>query len=163
MAEELTIIRIIDAPIEEVWKAWTEPERVMRWWGPKHFTSPVSRIDLREGGKYLFSMQSPEGQIFWSTGVYRKIVPLERIEFTDSFADEQGNVVPPSRYGMDDFPMETQATVLFEEYEDNKTRLTVRQSGVPAGEMFDNSRAGWNESLDKLETSLQELRAKEVR
>ena len=74
--KELTITRIFDAPRELVWKAWTEPGRMMRWWGPKGFTSPVCKIDLRVGGEYLNAMRSPEGQEFWSKGVYREIVAL---------------------------------------------------------------------------------------
>jgi uncharacterized protein YndB with AHSA1/START domain len=56
------ITRLFDAPRELVWKAWTEPERVMHWWGPIGFTSPVSRIDLRVGGKYHSCMRSPDGK-----------------------------------------------------------------------------------------------------
>ena len=59
---ELVVTRIFDAPVELVWKAWTEPERVMRWWGPKGYTSPAASIDFRVGGKYLWAMRSPEGQ-----------------------------------------------------------------------------------------------------
>jgi uncharacterized protein YndB with AHSA1/START domain len=91
---ELIITRVFDAPRELVWKAWTEPERVKQWWGPRGFTSPFCKIDLRVGGSYLFSMRSPDGQDFWSTGVYREIIPQERIVATGSFADEKGNVVP---------------------------------------------------------------------
>ncbi|SNQ61723.1 SRPBCC family protein [Candidatus Methanoperedens nitratireducens] len=54
-------------------------ERVKRWWGPKGFTSPVCKIDLRAGGEYLNTMRSPEGQEFWSKGVYREIVAPERL------------------------------------------------------------------------------------
>jgi uncharacterized protein YndB with AHSA1/START domain len=116
--QELVITRLFDAPREQVWKAWTEPERVKRWWGPKGFTSPVSRIDLRVGGAYLSCMRSPEGRDFWSTGIFREIVPLERIVCTDSFADEKGNVVPATHYGMSpDFPLELQVTATFEEQE----------------------------------------------
>jgi uncharacterized protein YndB with AHSA1/START domain len=60
--DELTITRIIDVPRELVWKAWTEPGLIMRWWGPKNFTSPVSKIDLRVGGKYLNCMRGPDGK-----------------------------------------------------------------------------------------------------
>ena len=52
--EDLVVTRIIDAPIELVWKAWTDPELIMRWWGPKYYTSPSCKIDFREGGKYIF-------------------------------------------------------------------------------------------------------------
>lgn len=159
--EGMTISRIFDAPVEEVWRAWTVPERVMRWWGPKGFTSPVAKIDLREGGKYLLSMRSPDEEMFWSTGVFRKIVPLKQLAYTDSFADEEGNVVPGSYYGMDAFPDETHITLLFEELGANKTKLTITQDGVPAGELFDASLAGWNESLDKLEQSLKEVKERQ--
>jgi len=74
--EELFITRIFDAPGELLWKAWTEPESVKRWWGPKNFTSPFAKIDLRVGGTYLYCMRSPEGQDFWSTGVYREIIRI---------------------------------------------------------------------------------------
>lgn len=122
---ELTITRIFDAPRDLLWKAWTEPERVIRWWGPKGFTSPVCKIDLRIGGSYLFCMLSPDGEDFWSTGVYREIVPPAKIVCTDSFADEDGNVVPATYYDMgDDFPLELQITVSFEEH-DGKTKMTL--------------------------------------
>jgi len=147
---ELFLTRSFDAPRELVWKAWTEPERFMRWWGPQGFTSPVCKIDLRVGGKYLNCMRSPEGQDYWSTGVYREIAPRERIVFTDSFADEKGNVVPASYYGMPgDWPLELMVTVTFEEYYGG-TRMILRHEGIPAGTMSDNTRAGWNESFDKL-------------
>ena len=147
---ELVITRIFDAPREQVWKAWTEPEHTKRWWGPKGFTSPVSRIDLRVGGKYLNCMRSPEGRDFWSTGVYREIVPLERIVCTDSFADENGSVVPAMHYGMGpDFPLEMLVTVTFEELEGG-TKLTLRHAGIPEGRMSELTEAGWKESFDKL-------------
>lgn len=153
---EIVITRIFDAPRELVWKAWTDPERVKRWWGPKGFTAPVCKIDLRVGGKYLYCMRSPEGKDYWSTGVYREIVPLERIVSTDSFADEKGNVVPASYYGMSgEWPLELLVTVTFEEHE-GRTRLTLRHVGFPAGENSKLAQQGWNESFDKLAESLQQ-------
>lgn len=147
---ELVITRIFDAPRELVFKAWTECEHLQRWWGPKGFTAPFCKIDLRVGGKYLFCMRSPESKDFWSTGVYREIVQLERLVCTDSFADAEGNVVPATHYGMGaDFPLETQVTVTFAEHE-GKTQMTLRHVGIPMGMMRDMSNAGWNESLDKL-------------
>lgn len=106
---ELVITRVFDAPRELVWKAWTEPEHMMRWWGPKDFTCSHCEIDLSVGGKYLNCMRGPAGTDFdrdyWSTGIYREIVQLKRIVYTDSFADENGNVVPATHYGMSaDFP-----------------------------------------------------------
>ena len=153
---ELIITRVIDAPRELVWRAWTNPAYLTRWWGPKNFTSPSGTIDLRVGGKYLFCMRSPEGKDFWSTGIYKEIVPFERIVCTDSFADEKGNVVPASHYGMpgDDWPMELLVTVTFEDA-GKKTRMTLRHIGIPAGEMGKMAGQGWNESFDKLADSLK--------
>ena len=147
---DLIITRLFDSPRDLVWKAWTEPRRVMRWWGPKGFTSPVSRIDLRVGGEYLSCMRSPEGKDFWSKGVFREIAPPERLVMTDSFADENGNTVPATHYGMSkDFPLELLITVVFEE-QDGKTKLTLRHAGMPPGAGSEGARQGWNESFDKL-------------
>jgi uncharacterized protein YndB with AHSA1/START domain len=152
---ELKIERIFDAPRELVWKAWTEPERIMRWWGPKDFTSPSCKIDFRVGGTYLFCMRWPHGSDLWSTGVYLEIVQLEKIVYTDSFADEKGNVVPATYYGFSgDFPMENQVTLIFEDI-DGKTKLTLIHEGLPAGEHRNNASIGWNQSLDKLAESIK--------
>ena len=153
--QELVITRIFDAPREHVWRAWTEPERLMRWWGPKGFTSPACKIDFRVGGKYLYCMRSPEGQDFWSTGTYREIAQPSLLVCTDSFADEEGNVVPATHYGMSpDFPLELQVAVTLAE-DGGKTRMTLRHVGIPAGEMSEMCEAGWNESFDKLAESLR--------
>lgn len=152
---ELVITRILDAPRELLWKAWTDPEMIKKWWGPKNFTAPVIKVDLRVGGKYLYCMRSPEGQDFWSTGVYHEIVPMERIVCTDSFADEKGNVMPASHYGMaGDWPSELVVTVTFEDH-DGKTKMTLKHVGLPAGTMSDLTSAGWNESFDRLADSLK--------
>jgi len=153
-AQALVIERVFDAPRELVWKAWTEPEPFMRWWGPKGFTTPVCKIDFRVGGVWLNCMRSPEGQDFWSTGVYREIVEPGRIVTTDSFADPDGDPVPASHYGItEDVPLEMLITVTFDEHE-GKTKMTLRHEGLPAGEMRDGAGQGWNESFDKLAETL---------
>jgi uncharacterized protein YndB with AHSA1/START domain len=155
--QELVITRIFDASRELVWNAWTKPEQIIRWWGPKGFTSPVSKIDLRVGGVYLNCMRSPEGKDFWSKGVFREIVAPERLVMTDSFADEKGNTVPASHYGLsDDTPLEMLITVIFEEH-DGKSKLTLKHSGIDGISATDreNMEQGWNESLDKLAESLR--------
>lgn len=154
-ARELVITRVFDAPRELVWRAWTDPEHLMRWWGPKDFTSPVCKMDFRVGGKYLFCMRSPEGKDFWSTGTYKEIIPLEKIVASDSFADSEGNVIPASQLGMPgEWPLELEITTTFEDLGDGRTRLTVHQVGVPV-EMVEMSDMGWNQSLDKLAESLK--------
>ena len=152
--QELFITRIFDAPRNHVWKAWTDPDLMKRWWGPKGFTSPYCEIDFRLGGKFLSSMRSPEGKEYWSTGVYREIIPLEKIVCTDSFADEKGNVVPATQYGMSaDIALEMLVTVTFDEHE-GKTTLALQHVGIPAGTDRDGAYVGWNQSLDKLAEAL---------
>ena len=151
---DVVLTRFFAAPREMVWRAWTEPEQLMQWWGPEHFTAPACTIDLRVGGRYHFCMRSPEGQEFWSTGVYREIVEPERLVCTDSFADAQGNIVPASHYGMPgDWPEALLVTVTLEDM-NGGTKLTLRQAGIPAGEMRKMTAAGWNGSFDKLAASL---------
>lgn len=156
--EELRIVREFDAPRELVWRAWTEPELIKRWWGPGPFTSPFASVDLRVGGKYLFCMRSPDGKDYWSTGVYREIVPQERVVNTDSFADEKGNVVPATYYGMSaDYPLELLVRVTFKARGD-KTEMTLVHTGFPSAPERDNARDGWSTSLDKLAEVLTQLR-----
>jgi len=151
---ELVITRIFDAPRELVWQAWTDPKQLVKWWGPKNFTAPAAKIDLRVGGKYLNCMRSPEGQDYWTTGIYREVVPPERLVYTDSFADADGNVVPGSHYGLgEDFPLEMLVTVTFEDVA-GKTKMTLKHVGLPES-MSDMTRTGWNESFDKLAESLK--------
>jgi uncharacterized protein YndB with AHSA1/START domain len=128
----------------------------MRWWGPKRFTSPSCTIDFRAGGKYLFCMRSPQGRDYWSAGVYREIVPVERIVYSDNFADEKGRTVPPSYYDFpdDNWPNELLVTVTFELFE-GKTKMTLCHAGFPDAHHSDLATLGWNESFDKLAQSLK--------
>src|SRR5512140_493447 len=107
----LVISRIIDAPLDLVWQAWTDPQHVMRWWGPQYWDSPSAKIDLREGGKYIFAMRAPQeqgGQVSYTAGVYKRIVPMELLEFTQGLSDQDGNPIDPAQAGMPpDFPKET--------------------------------------------------------
>src|SRR5512143_1660283 len=148
--ECLTITRTFDAPRERVWERWPEPSQYMCWWGPKDFTAPYARFDLRPGGTYLSCMRGPDGKDYWDTGKYEEIEDLEHILYTDSFADEHGNPVPPSYYGMPaDQPVEMAVEVRLEDI-GGKTRMTVEHCGLPGGEMIDQAKEGWNQSFDKL-------------
>jgi len=153
-ARELVITRAFRAPRRLVWKAWTDPVHFRRWWGPGTFTCPACAIDLRVGGTYRNCMRSPDGKDFWTTGEYLEIVPLERLVYTDHFADEHGNIVPPSHYGFPgDWTDQMVVTVTFEDL-NGGTKMTLRHTGLPAGELSAQTGMGWNESFDKLEQSL---------
>ena len=104
---DIVIYRVFNLPVNKVWKALTEAEQFKKWWGPKGFTCPSSKMEARVGGKYLNCMVSPEGKEYWSTGVVKELVPEKKLVVTDNFSDEKGNVKPASYYGMKgDWPKE---------------------------------------------------------
>ncbi|MEP7374986.1 MAG: SRPBCC domain-containing protein [Chitinophagaceae bacterium] len=151
---EIVIERVLNLPVSKVWKAWSEPESLKKWWGPKDFTCPSSNITFKKGGKYLNCMRSPDGEEFWSTGVYEEIIPRKKIVFTDSFADSKGNTISASEHNMPgDWPIELLITVNLEEV-NGKTVLTLQHQGIP-DEMYEDCIQGWNESFDKLEKNLK--------
>lgn len=146
----ITITRMFDAPRDSVWERWIDPNEYMCWWGPKDFTAPHADLDVREGGKFLVSMRAPDGKEYWDTGTYEEVIEKNRLVYRDSFADEHGNIVPASYYGMGpDKPLDMEVEVTLEDVE-GKTRLTLEHCGIPEGDMLDNARQGWNQSLDKL-------------
>ena len=146
----ITITRIFNAPREHIWRQWTDSDQFTCWWGPKDFTAPYTNMDLRVGGKYLYCMRSPEGKDYWGTGTYKEISEPNRIVYTDSFADEHGNVVPASYYGVvTDMPLELEVEITFEDML-GKTRMTLKHYGMTEKDMREMTKAGWNESFDKL-------------
>jgi uncharacterized protein YndB with AHSA1/START domain len=135
----LVITRIFDAPRHLVWKAWTEPERMVRWLGPRGFTTSVLKADFRPGGAYRFHMRSPEGTEHWQQGVYRELVEPERLVSTYAWADAAGKPTRP----------ETLLTVTFEE-EHEKTKLTLHQAVFESVTALDLHNGGWTSTLDRL-------------
>ncbi len=147
---DLVITRVFDAPRSLVFEAWTQPEHLMRWWAPKGCTTPHCKVDLRPGGVFHFCVRLPEGRDIWGIGIYREIVRPERIVYTDSFADANGNPVPPAHYGMSPgYPAETLVTVTFAE-QGGKTLLTLRHSLPGAFPERDGMQQGWTQMLDRL-------------
>jgi uncharacterized protein YndB with AHSA1/START domain len=152
---EIVINRTFKAKLDKVWKAWTDPQILMIWWGPKAFTTPVFKVDLRVNGKLLSCMRSPDRKDFWGTGVYKEIEPMTKLVYTDSFSDAEGNVVPAAHYGMSGkWPLELLVTVKFKEKGDD-TEMELVHAGIPDGTMSEMTKAGWNESFDKLEEYLE--------
>ena len=157
---DLIVTRTFDAPVELVWKAWTEPEYVMKWWGPDYFTSPSAKIDFREGGTSLVCMHAPQdfgGQDMYSTWVYQKIIPMERIEFIQNLADKDGNQIDPAQIGMPpEFPRDMRTVVTFTDLGNGKTEMTVTEYNMPTAdtELGKNAELGLNQSLDKMVVSL---------
>ncbi len=162
----VVITRTFNSPRELVWKAWTEPEMIMKWWGPEGFTSPSAKVDLQVGGKYIYAMQGPAGsewdRVMYSAGVYKEIVPHEKIVVTDYFSDAEGNMINPDQEGQDsNFPKEMTVTILFEEVEPGKTKLSIVYPKPETQEQFEAMKKsgmeeGWSTSLNKLEVALSQ-------
>ena len=81
----LILTRLIDAPREKVFKAWTDPDMMKQWFAPKPWTAPVVETDVRTGGSSLVVLRGPEGQEFPCPGVYLEVVPNKRLVFTDAY------------------------------------------------------------------------------
>ncbi len=137
------ITRLLDAPRELVFQAWTRPEHLMRWWGPADFTVTTCEVDFRAGGSYRFCIRSPDGKDFWLRGAYCRIAAPERLDFTCEVDDENGNLYA-----------EEFITVTLAEHA-GQTKLTLHiRIAWPAAEaaMLDRMKASWNRSLDRLAT-----------
>lgn len=151
--KEVKVTRIYKAPVELVWKAWTDPELVMRWWGPDRFTCPSAKIDFREGGTSVVSMKSPAefgGNEMYSIWHYKKIVPMKSIEFIQNLSDENGNKVHPIHVGMPpDFPEDIRTVVTFKDRGEGKTEMTVTEY-ADMGQMTEFAKLGLEQSLDKI-------------
>jgi uncharacterized protein YndB with AHSA1/START domain/predicted enzyme related to lactoylglutathione lyase len=151
-AHDLAVTRVLDAPVEEAWKAWTEPAYVMRWWGPTGFTSPLAELDVREGGTSLVCMRAPAeygGQDMYNTWTYRTVVPPERLEFELDFTDADRALLPDEAIPPG-VPRAVRHLVTLRAADGGRTELTVQEFGYGTAEARDVSRAGLEQCLDKM-------------
>lgn len=151
---EIVITRVFDAPRELVWKAWTEPEQVARWWGPEGFSTRVEELDLRPGGRTRYVMIAPDGAEYPVGGMYIEVVPGEKFVSTDEFGDD---FEPPEGI---DLPEGMVITCLFEDF-GNQTKLTLTVSHPTAEDRRKHEEmgvvGGWNSSFDCLDRHLAEV------
>ena len=154
--DAVVIERVVAAPIDLVWQLWTEAEHFRNWYGPQGFTIPVAEMDVRVGGRRLICMAAPDGQMkMWFTGEYREVAPTTRLVYTESMADEQGNVLSPAVMGMPPgTPETTEITVLLEDL-GAQTKMMMTHAGVPAGSP---GAAGWEMAFAKLADYVARLR-----
>jgi uncharacterized protein YndB with AHSA1/START domain len=157
---DFVISRVFDAPRELLWKAFTEPERMKQWWGPKGSTIVASKMDLRVGGTYHGAMRDPGGRVMWAKFVYREIAAPERLVWVHSFSDEAGGL---TRHPLSPtWPLELLTTVVFDEQPNGKTRLTLRWTPINAtaeeqktfDAAHDGMTQGWGGTFDQLATYL---------
>jgi uncharacterized protein YndB with AHSA1/START domain len=90
--KKITVTRSFDAPLDQVWDAWTDPTIREQWWAPKPYRAETKSMDFKEGGTWLYAMIGPKGDQQWSTESYDEIVPKERIISRDAFTDENGTI-----------------------------------------------------------------------
>jgi uncharacterized protein YndB with AHSA1/START domain len=153
---DFVITRVFDAPRDMVWKAFTDPEHMKHWWGPKGSTVLVSKMDLRVGGSYLGSLRDTSGNVMWGKFVYREIMPPQRLVWEHSFSDENGGL---TRHPLaPNWPLKLLTTVTFAEPRPGQTEVTLRWSPLDATDeerktfaaAHDGMRGGWGGSFDQL-------------
>jgi uncharacterized protein YndB with AHSA1/START domain len=118
---EIVLTRVLDAPRELVFDAFTDPEHIDEWWGPNGFTNTTRERDVRVGGVWRFTMHGPDGTDYPNRAVYREIVRPERIVYDHDADDDAGE---------DRFHV----TITFDDAGEGKTRLTMRMLFATAGE-----------------------------
>lgn len=140
---ELVLTRIIDAPREKLFRAWTDPELLKRWFAPLPWTTPAAELDVRPGGANLIVMRGPDGKEFPNRGVYLDVVENERLVFTDAYTSAW---IPSEKPFM--------TVLLTFEDEDGKTRYTarVRHWTVADREAHEKMgfHQGWGQCADQL-------------
>jgi uncharacterized protein YndB with AHSA1/START domain len=140
--KELTITRIIDAPLSLVWQAWTDEKQLAEWWGPKGFTNPVCEWKAQNNSKIYIEMKAPDGTIYPMNGVFTEVVKNEKLVFTAGALDQDGERL-----------FDILNTITFHE-ENGKTKIHLHfliSNIKPEGERhIAGQEMGWNLSLDKL-------------
>jgi uncharacterized protein YndB with AHSA1/START domain len=152
---EIVISRIFDAPRELVWQAWTDPLHVVKWWGPRGFSTTIRKMDFRVGGVWEHVMRGPDGANYPNKSTFKEIVPLERITYSHGGGREQG---PGASFT---------ATWTFETVDGGKTRLTGRMV-FPTAEARDlvvrefDAIEGGRQTLERLAEYLPEMQSRPV-
>jgi uncharacterized protein YndB with AHSA1/START domain len=138
-AHEITVVRVIDAPREEVWKAWTEPHQLARWWGPRGWSTPAENvtIDVRPGGiMRVTSLSDEDGAEMTTTGVFREVIEPERLAFEEASEDawHEG----------------AESVVTFADLGDGRTEMVLRSTIHTTDEMRVHAEAGMTSAVDRL-------------
>ena len=141
--KEMSLMRIINAPRQIVFKAWTDPGELAKWWGPEGFTNPVCKIDAKPGGTIHIDMKAPDGTVYPMDGEFHELVEPERLVFTSAALDKNGKRL-----------FEVLNTVTFID-QDGKTKLNLHAAVsniTDEGKQYiEGMNEGWNQSLDRLD------------
>ena len=147
----VTLTRILKAPRALVWQAWTDPEMLIEWWGPEHFTNPVVEGDIREGGVLRIVMRGPKGSPFDMDFPmfkrYREVVPGKKLVFENEPVGPDGQKL-----------IDALTIVTFSDHPDGtllEMTTTAKALSPMAVAMLEGMEAGWSQSFDKLRRMLE--------
>jgi uncharacterized protein YndB with AHSA1/START domain len=148
---ELVLQRVLNAPREKLWRCWTEPALVVKWFTPAPWKTVRAEMDVRPGGSSYVVMQSPEGQEFPNPGIYLEVVPHEKLVFTDAFTSAWVPSEKPFMTGI----------LTFEEAGLGKTRYTARVRHWTIADRETHEKmgfhTGWGIATDQLEALAKTL------
>lgn len=136
----LQITRVIGAPRDRVYAAWTDTETARKWWGPKDVQTEELVIEPRVGGKFRWQLRTPEGEGITAEGEFREVRPEAKLALTWRGTQD---VVEGAE--------ESVVSVEFREKDARTTELVLTHENLPSEESRDNHTEGWNSALDKLE------------
>jgi uncharacterized protein YndB with AHSA1/START domain len=140
---ELSLTRLINAPPEKVYRAWTEPELLKQWFAPRPWTTPRAELDVRPGGGNLIVMKGPGGQEFPNRGIYLEVVKNERLVFTDAYTESWEPSLKPFM-----------TVILTFEKHEGKTKYTARVRHWTVADRATHEKmgfhAGWGQCADQL-------------
>lgn len=154
---DIVITREFAAPRQLVWDVWTQPKHIEKWFGPKGFDTRVEKLEFEVGGRSVYVMTGPDGTEYPSNGVFKEIVPIEKIVTTDEFGDGFDEI--ESMKGKD-LPQGMVTTYLFYDITE-RTKLTIITSHPTVEDKKKHEAMGvvegWNSSLDKAEEYLAKI------
>ena len=152
---EVFIQRIVNAPRELVFDAWTDPEQLKRWYAPKDCTCHFKTIDSRVGGGFHGSIRHLDGRNNWFRAVYLEVVRPEKLVFTLARANEAGDHVTPAEVGMpQEWPDITLVTLTFEDL-GKQTRFTLQQTVDTDLATRTGALPSWLKMLDYMEEMIK--------
>jgi uncharacterized protein YndB with AHSA1/START domain len=158
-SKPFVISRTFKAPRDLVWKAWTERDRLMQWFGPKGMKMTFAELDFRVGGTFHYGLQMPKGDILYGKWIFKQITPTTKLVLHSGFADDKGNFV---RHPMQPvWPLEMHSSTTLEE-KDGQTTVTVRWEPLNAtdaeieafNKLHDSMVGGWTGTFEQLEEYL---------
>ena len=154
---DIVITREFAAPRQLVWDVWTTPDHLEQWFGPKGFKTRVEELDFQVGGRSNYVMVGPDGSEYPAVGVFKEIIPIEKIVSTDDFGEGFENV---EAFKNVDLPKGMLLTALFDDLGPT-TKLTLITSHQSVEDREKHEAigvvAGWNSSFDKMDDYMAEL------